>query len=97
MHIRLVNRYLLNVPSVSSPYFNKTKRTSRLGKWHALSLEILSYVIQTLNRIHINVGTGKHFSCNLYSHLEWLVHGKLEILPYKYLNKQMTVTFWGLG
>ena len=41
MHIRLVNVYLLNVPSVSSPYFNKIKRTSHLGKWHALSLEIL--------------------------------------------------------
>ena len=41
MHIRLVNVYLLNVPSVSSPYFNKIKQTSHLGKWHALSLEIL--------------------------------------------------------
>ena len=44
MHIRLVNVYLLNVPSVSvsSPYFNKIKRTSHLGKWHALLLEILT-------------------------------------------------------
>ena len=41
MHIRLVNVYLLNVPSVSGHYFNKIKRTSHLGKWHALSLEIL--------------------------------------------------------
>ena len=41
MHIRLVNVYLLNVPSVPSPYFNKIKQTSDLGKWHALSLEIL--------------------------------------------------------
>ena len=41
MHIRLVNVYLLNVPSVSSLYFNKITRTSHLGKWHALSLEIL--------------------------------------------------------
>ena len=41
MDIRLVNVYLLNVPSVSSPYFNRIKRTSNLGKWHALSLEIL--------------------------------------------------------
>ena len=41
MPIPLVNVYLLNVPSVSSPYFNKIKRTSYLGKWHALSLEIL--------------------------------------------------------
>ena len=31
----------VNVPSVSSPYFNKIKRTSNLGKEHALSLEIL--------------------------------------------------------
>ena len=41
MHIPLVNVYLLNVLSVSSPYFSKTKQTSCLGKWHALSLEIL--------------------------------------------------------
>ena len=34
--------YLLNVPSFSSRYFNKIKRTSRLGRLHALSLEILS-------------------------------------------------------
>ena len=32
--------YLLNVPSFSSRYFNKIKRTSRLGRLHALSLEI---------------------------------------------------------
>ena len=44
MHIRLVNMYLLNVPIVSSPYFNKIKRTSHLGKWHALPLEILRAV-----------------------------------------------------
>ena len=30
MHLRLVNVYLLNVPTISSPYFNKIKRTSRL-------------------------------------------------------------------
>ena len=41
----LVNVYLLNAPSVSSPYFNKIKRTSHLGKWHALSLEILWEVL----------------------------------------------------
>ena len=29
------------MPGVSSPYFNKIKRTYHLGKWHALSLEIL--------------------------------------------------------
>ena len=33
--------YLLIVPSFSSRYFNKIKRTSRLGRWIALSLEIL--------------------------------------------------------
>ena len=41
MHRRLVYIYLLNVPSFSSRYFNKIKRTSRLGRLLALSLEIL--------------------------------------------------------
>ena len=45
MHIRLFNVYLLNVPSVSSPYLDKIKRTSHLGKWHALSLEILFIIM----------------------------------------------------
>ena len=35
--------YLLNVPSFSSRYFNKIKRTSLLGRLLALSLEILYY------------------------------------------------------
>ena len=42
MHRRLVYIYLLNMPSFSSRYFNKIKRTSRLGRLLALSLEILS-------------------------------------------------------
>ena len=33
--------YLLNVPSFSSRCFNEIKRTSRLGRLLALSLEIL--------------------------------------------------------
>ena len=41
MHRRLVYIYLLNVPSFSSRHFNKIKRTSRLGRLLALSLEIL--------------------------------------------------------
>ena len=41
VHRRLVYIYLSNVPSFSSRYFNKTKRTSRLGRLLALSLEIL--------------------------------------------------------
>ena len=40
-HRRLVYIYLLNVPSFSSRYFNKIKRTSRLGRLLALSIEIL--------------------------------------------------------
>ena len=48
MHGRLVYIYLLNVPSFSSRYFNKIKRTSRLGRLLALSLEILS----TLKIVH---------------------------------------------
>ena len=39
---RLVYIYLLNVPSFSSRYLNKIKRTSRLGRSLALSLEILA-------------------------------------------------------
>ena len=42
VHRRLVYIYLLNVPSFSSHYFIKIKRTSRLGRLLALSLEILS-------------------------------------------------------
>ena len=42
VHRRLVNIYLLNVPSFSSRYFNKIKRTSRLGRLLALSLEMLT-------------------------------------------------------
>ena len=45
VHRRLVYIYLLNVPSLSSRYFNKIKRTSRLGRLLALSLEILWYQI----------------------------------------------------
>ena len=41
VHRRLVYIYMLNVPSFSCRYFNKIKRTSRLGRLHALSLEIL--------------------------------------------------------
>ena len=42
MHQRLVYIYMSNVPSFSSRYFNKIKRTSRLGRLLALSLEILN-------------------------------------------------------
>ena len=41
VHRRLVYKYLLNVPSFISRYFNKIKRKSRLGRLLALSLEIL--------------------------------------------------------
>ena len=41
VHRQPVYIYLLNVPSFSSHYFNKIKRTSRLGRLLALSLEIL--------------------------------------------------------
>ena len=41
VHRRLVYIYLLNVPSFSSRYYYKIKRTSRLGRLLALSLEIL--------------------------------------------------------
>ena len=47
---RLYN--LLNVPSFSSRYFNKIKRTSRLGSLLALSLEILSLAAR-VDMIHL--------------------------------------------
>ena len=46
---RLVYMYLLNVPSVSSHYFNKIKRTCLLGKEPALSLEILNWQLNILS------------------------------------------------
>ena len=59
VHRRLVYIYLLNVPSFSSRYFNKIKRTSRLGRLPALSLEILATLtgislipMLMLNQIH---------------------------------------------
>ena len=55
MHIRLVNVYLLNVPSVSSTYFNKINQTSHLGDCHALSLEILFFLFYTFYRATCNV------------------------------------------
>ena len=42
VHRRPVYIYSLNVPIFSNRYFNKIKRTSRLGRLLALSLEILS-------------------------------------------------------
>ena len=41
LHRWLIYIYLLNVPSFPCRYFNKIKRTSRLGRLLALSLEIL--------------------------------------------------------
>ena len=43
VHRRPVYIYLFNVPSFSSRHFNKIKRTSRLGRLLALSLEILQH------------------------------------------------------
>ena len=47
--------YLMSVPSVSSRYFNKINRTSYLGKWPALSLEILPDVVSK-NGINVCFG-----------------------------------------
>ena len=59
--------YLLNVPSFSSRSFNKIKRTSRLGRLLALSLEILqtrsanlNFVQYKFNKFEIN----RHSRCN---------------------------------
>ena len=47
VHRRPVYIYLFNVPSFSSRHFNKIKRTSRLGRLLALSLEILYFFLIT--------------------------------------------------
>ena len=57
MHRRLVYIYLLNVPSFSSRYFNKIKRTSPLGRLLALSLEILN-ICNFLTFHSISIGLG---------------------------------------
>ena len=49
VHRRPVYIYFLNVPSFSSRYFNKIKRTSRLGSLLALSLEILVRIAMCTN------------------------------------------------
>ena len=49
VHRRPVYIYLLNVPSFSSRYFNKIKRTSRLGRLLVLSLEILYHYDRDLH------------------------------------------------
>ena len=63
VHRGLVYIFLLNVPSFSSRYFNKIKRTSRLGRLLALSLEILSlrllhtvyHLIKFCIHMHVNI------------------------------------------
>ena len=50
VHRRLVYIYLLNVPSFSSRYFNKIKRTSLLGRLLALSLEILKCLYKQVDK-----------------------------------------------
>ena len=50
VHRRPVYIHLLNVPSFSSRYFNKIKRTSRLGRVLALSLEILYKLVKTIKQ-----------------------------------------------
>ena len=66
-HRRLVYIYLLNVPSFSSRYFNKIKRTSLLGSLLALSLEIL-YLIDLKDETCLQLKINK---C-LYLIFDWL-------------------------
>ena len=78
VHRRLVYIYLLNVPSFSSRYFNKIKRTSRLGRLLALSLEILSALNVMAIRVqrHTNVSKQATLLDGLdVSPLKWRVCG----------------------
>ena len=78
VHRRLVYIYLLNVPSFSSRYFNKIKRTSRLGRLLALTLEILSALNVMAIRVqrHTNVSKQATLLDGLdVSPLKWRVCG----------------------
>ena len=55
VHRRPVYIYLFNVPSFSSRHFNKIKRTSRLGRLLALSLEILGKRIKLSMSMHVKM------------------------------------------
>ena len=73
MHRRPVYVYLLNVPSFYSRYFNKIRRTSRLGRLLALSLEILCFQIATKlsdSRQHPTLVKCRQMAC----FLEKLIH-----------------------
>ena len=64
----LLYMYLLNVPSVSSRYFNKIKRKSHLGKQPVLSLEILSCSADLSMKMFYNLGPDFYF-CTIPSKL----------------------------
>ena len=55
VHRRPVYIHLLNVPSFSSRYFNKIKRSSRLGRVLALSLEILCFSLEVSKLSLVNM------------------------------------------
>ena len=71
VHRRPVYIYLFNVPSFSSGHFNKIKRTSRLGRLLALSLEILCEFLEKyrlasidLRKMHLKVNISAPLSYN---------------------------------
>ena len=69
VHRRLFYIYLLNVPSFSSRYFNKIKLTSRLGRFLALSLEILCNF-----RLDLPITESTHFNIDflINRQFDWL-------------------------
>ena len=68
--------YLFNVPSFSSRHFNKIKRTSRLGRLLALSLEILYYTIMAYKTNSSGLNEALVWEISLYMEL------KKDAIPY---------------
>ena len=73
--------YLLNVPSFSSRYFNKIKRTSRLGRLLALSLEILSCSVESSSKKFITSGSDQRRFVGLYCHFVFMLKGPIKRGP----------------
>ena len=83
MHRRPVYIYLFNVPSFSSRHFNKIKRTSRLGRLLALSLEIL-------------IMSGQHTqdTCTLLQYTPIVYKYLVRLDNFRALNYRKVLSLW---
>ena len=103
MHRRPVFIYLLNVPSFSSRYFNKIKRTSRLGRLLALSLEIL-YLLSQAAAPYCNIYLGNSSKIGFVFRVNIILKNlTLKILFFIFISWAMMIIYlrkklskWGL-